>query len=154
MPRPPKKAETKTSRIDKVDSATRTKVEDLFGANLEDGLKPSKRLNSNQKKLYNFIVDHFKKINVLGDIDTIMLETTVIAIDRLQSIEKMINEDFELIRDKSLLSAKDKYTKDFLKGVEKFGMSPIDRAKFGVLTVQAKETENDPLLKVLGKKSS
>lgn len=154
MGRSPKNIDVSTGERSRATVETRQKVEDLFGAELCKDLKPSNRLNSNQKKLFNFIVDHYKKINVLGDIDFVMLEQTVIAIDRLQAIEKMINSDFELIRDRELMAAKAKYSQDLLKSSEKFGMSPIDRAKFGVLASQKVEQEKDPLLKVLKNKSS
>ena len=155
MGRPPKPTElVEGKHLSKEDVAARHSVQALFGAELSKDLKPSNRLNSNQKKLYRHIVDHYKSIGVLGDIDTTMLESTVIAIDRLQTIERMINEDFDNIYNRELMAAKTKYTTDFLKGVEMFGMSPASRAKFGIMAAQAKEKEQDPLLKVLKGKSS
>ena len=138
----------------KDDIAVRAKVKAMFGAEFSKDLKPSDRLNSNQKKLFNFLKKHIEDVGILGDIDAAIMETVCIAIDRLQSIEKMINEDFELIRDRDLMSAKSKYTTDFIKGVEFFGMAPTARAKFGTLIANAKEKEKDPLLNVLKGKSS
>lgn len=153
--RPPKMTElVEGKHLTKEDKAARESVQQLFGAELSKDLKPSNRLNSNQKRLFKHIIDHYKSIGVLGDIDATMLETTVIAIDRLQTIEKMINEDFSNIYNRELMAAKTKYTTDFLKGVELFGMSPASRAKFGIMAAQAKEKEKDPLLKVLKGKSS
>jgi phage terminase small subunit len=149
MPRVPKNVDLTESHRSRKEIETRKNVEDLFGAELTKDLKPSNRLNANQKKLFKFIADHHKSIGVLGDIDGIMLELTVIAIDRLQSIEKLINEDFDQINNRELMAAKSKYTTDFLKGVEMFGMSPSARAKFGILAAQKAEQETDPLLKVL-----
>ena len=119
-----------------------------------DKVKPSTRLNSNQKKIFQYIVTELEQSKLLGNLDSFLLETGVIAIDRLQNIEKMINQDFELIRDRELMQAKDKYTKDFLKGCEKFGLSPIDRAKFALATGKKVAQESDPLLSVLKNKSS
>lgn len=138
----------------KEDITVRNKVKEMFGAEITKDLKPSSRLNSNQKKIFNFIKAHIENVGIHGDIDTHMLETASIAIDRLQSIEKLINEDFDMIRDRELMSAKAKYTVDFLKSVEFFGMAPTARAKFGSLVANNKAKEQDPLLKVLKKNKS
>jgi P27 family predicted phage terminase small subunit len=155
MGRPPKNTKLLDSNgTTKEENAARGLVEDLFGAELTKDLKPSNRLNANQKKIFNHIIEHYKHIGVLGDVDAHMLETTAIAIDRLQNIEKLINQDFERGLDRELMAMKSKYTADFMKGVEMFGMSPSSRAKFGVMAAQAKKEEADPLLKVLKNKSS
>lgn len=152
--RPPKDPELSTgNHLKKEDIAIRHKVKEMFGAEVYKELKPSSRLNSNQKKIFKEIKEHIENAGVYGSIDGQMLETTSIAIDRLQSIEKMINEDFDMIRDRELMAAKSKYTADFLKGVEFFGMAPTARAKFGSLVANNKEKEQDPLLKVLKNKS-
>ena len=149
MARPPKNIKLLDSELPKADAQVRGMVENLFGAELEGELKPNKLLNANQKKIYRFILEHVKRSGVIGNIDAVMLETTAIAIDRLQSIEKILNEDFDQIRDRELMSAKSKYTADLFKGIEMFGMAPLSRAKFGTLTANKKAEEQDPLLKVL-----
>jgi phage terminase small subunit len=72
----------------------------------------------------------------------------------MQEIEKLINKDIANLRDKSLLSAKDKYTKDFFRCCNELSLSPQSRAKLGNINFQVKAKEDDPLLKVLhgGKK--
>lgn len=155
MARPPKNPDLVSgNHLSKEDKALRSKVEAMFGADLKADLEPSNRLNRNQKKIFKFIKEHIKNVGILGDIDVVMLESTCIAIDRLQQIEKLINEDFDNIFNRDLMSAKSKYTADLLKGVEFFGMSPTTRAKFGSLIANNKEKEQDPLLKVLKNKSS
>ena len=149
MGRPPKSPELKEGRIHKEDLTVRHKVKEMFGAEVTKDLKPSSRLNSNQKKLFLEIKHHIENVGIHGDIDAHMLETCAIAIDRLQNIEKMINADFDRIRDRELMAAKTKYTADFIKGVEFFGMAPTARAKFGTLLTAKKAEEKDPLLKVL-----
>ena len=47
------------------------------------------------------------------------------------------------------MSAKDKYNKDFFRCCNELSLSPQSRAKFGNLTLQAKEKEEDPLLAAL-----
>lgn len=154
MSRPPKNPDLLVGNsVSKEDKEIRNKVKEMFGAAVTKNIKPPSRLNTNQKKLFNMIKEHIENVGVYGDIDVQMLETTAIAIDRLQNIEKLINQDFDMIRDRELMQAKSKYTTDFLKGVEFFGMAPTARAKFGSLVANNKAKEQDPLLKVLKNKS-
>ena len=98
MPRPPKDPNLAVGKhITKEDAALRHKVTEMFGANTTTELKAPSRLNANQKKVFNFIKEHIENVGIHGDIDAHMLETTAIAIDRLQNIEKLINEDFDMI---------------------------------------------------------
>jgi phage terminase small subunit len=153
--RPPKSPELTTgNHISKEDAALRIKVKEMFGADVFEEIKAPSRLNSNQKKIFNMIKQHIENAGVYGSIDAQMLETTSIAIDRLQNIEKMINQDFSNIYNRELMAAKSKYTADFLKGVEFFGMAPTARAKFGSLVANKKAEDADPLLKILKPKSS
>lgn len=140
--------------IKKEDAELRHKVKEMFGAEVYEDIKAPSRLNANQRKIFNMIKQHIENAGVYGSIDAQMLETTSIAIDRLQNIEKMINQDFDCIYNRELMQAKSKYTADFLKGVEFFGMAPTARAKFGSLVANKKAEDVDPLLKVLKKKSS
>jgi hypothetical protein len=155
MSRPPKLPEMiEGNSNSKEDLIVRNKVKAMFGAEIIKDLKPSNRLNKNQKDIFNFIKKHIENVGIHGDIDAHMLETASIAIDRLQNIEKLINEDFDMIRDRELMQAKSKYTVDFMKAVEFFGMAPTARAKFGSLVANNKAKEQDPLLKVLKKNKS
>jgi hypothetical protein len=144
----------KGNHITKKDAALRSQMKEMFGAEVYAEIKAPSRLNSNQKKIFNTIKQHVEDAGVYGSIDAQMLETTAIAIDRLQTIEKMINQDFNNINNRELMAAKSKYTADFMKGVEFFGMAPTARAKFGTLAVAKKKEEADPLLKILKNKSS
>lgn len=112
-------------------------------------IQPPDRLNANQKKIFRFIVSHLKDADILGTIDMYILESGAIAIDRLQTIEKMINKDFSNIYSKELMAAKSKYSTDFHKAVNDLSLSPQSRAKFGIISANKKEEDTDPLLKVL-----
>jgi phage terminase small subunit len=61
----------------------------------------------------------------------------------------MINEDKELLRDRQLMAAKEKYTQEFIRYMNELSLSPQSRAKLGNLNIQASQAEEDPLLKVL-----
>jgi|SRR5690242_3044973 P27 family predicted phage terminase small subunit len=153
MGRPPKNVEVNNKRFTKAELETRLQAEnEIKGFN--DSIKPSDRLNANQKKIFKYIVENLKQAKLLGNLDTYHLEATCIAIDRLQTIEMMINQDFSKAFDKEVMNTKAKYTADFNKGVEMFALAPAARAKFGVMAANKAKEEADPLLKVLKKKSS
>lgn len=132
---------------------TRIETEDRLKGDANK-LEPSNRLNANQKKIFKYIVGELKASQILGNLDSYMLEMGVIAIDRLQTIEKEINRDFTMIYNKELMSAKAKYTSDFLKFCQEACLSPQSRAKMGIMAANKKMEETDPLLKVLKNKSS
>jgi len=145
---------SKSARV--VHPCSQTKAELKARIEVEDELKggsenliPPNNLNANQKKTFKYIVDELKASKVLGNLDSYMLEMGVIAIDRLQTIEKEINRDFSKIYDKDLMSAKSKYTTDFFKFCQEACLSPQSRAKMGIIATNKKIEEADPLLKVL-----
>ena len=114
-----------------------------------DKISPPKHLNARQKKIFNYIVQELEASQILGNLDIYILAQAAIAIDRLQEIEKQINKDITKLFDKNVLSAKDKYTKDFFRCCNELSLSPQSRAKLGNINLQAKQQEEDPLLKVL-----
>jgi P27 family predicted phage terminase small subunit len=137
----------------KAELNARIEVEDLLKGESNKIEAPS-RLNANQKKIFNYIVSELKPSKILGNLDSYMLEMGAIAIDRLQCIEKEINRDFTMIYNRELMSAKSKYSADFIKFCQEACLSPQSRAKMGILATNKKEEDSDPLLKVLKGKSS
>lgn len=127
----------------------RIETENLLRGNDDSIVAPS-YLSKKQIDIFNFIVTELKNSGILGNLDTYILSTCVIAIDRLQKIESMINEDCQLLFDKSLLSAKEKYTKDLFRCCNELSLSPQSRAKMANINLQAKEKEEDKLLQILG----
>lgn len=153
MSRPSKSARVlhpKSQTKDEIN--TRIEMEDSLKGG-STNLEPSSRLNANQKKIFKYIVAELKASKILGNLDTYMLEMGCIAIDRLQNIEKLINEDFERAFDKDVMNTKAKYTNDFVKFCQEACLSPQARAKMGIMAANKKLEEADPLLKVLNKKS-
>ena len=137
----------------KAEINTRIKVEDTLKGDSER-LEPPNRLNANQKRIFQYIVDELKPSKILGNLDSYVLEMGAVAIDRLQAIEKIINQDFDMIYNKELMSAKSKYTSDFLKFVNEACLSPQSRAKMGIIASNKQMEDADPLLKVLQKNKS
>jgi P27 family predicted phage terminase small subunit len=148
MARPSKSVKVQADGYSKEKIATKLDAEEKLRGNGEQ-IKPSSHLDSSQKKIFHKIVDELKASEILGNLDVYILDTCAIAIDRLQEIELLINNDIDNLINKSLMSAKDKYTKDFFKCCQELCLSPQSRAKIGNANIQANEEENDPLLKIL-----
>jgi P27 family predicted phage terminase small subunit len=137
-----------SKNLTKEEIAIREKTEEkLKGA--ANNISPPKHLNARQKKIFSYIVDELKASGILGNLDTYILGACAISIDRIQEIEKQINRDIGLLRDKAFMSAKDKYTKDFFRCCNELSLSPQSRAKIGNINIQVIHDEEDPLLKVL-----
>jgi phage terminase small subunit len=148
MGRASKSVELSSKKFTKEEIAIRKEVQETLKG--EGTLpQPSDRLNANQRKIFRHIVKHLADSKVLSTLDEFIFEKGVIAIDRLQNIEKIINQDFERIYDKDLMQAKSKYTPDFDRFVTEACLSPQARAKMGLLALNQKKAESDPLLKVL-----
>jgi P27 family predicted phage terminase small subunit len=148
MARPTKSVKTMSKNLTKEEIAVRLQTEEkLKGA--ADKISPPKHLNTKQKKIFKHIVQELKASKVLGNLDIYILSAAAIAIDRIQEIEKQINDDIKLLMDRSLMSAKEKYTKEFFRCCNELSLSPQSRAKLGTINVQAKQQEEEPLLKVL-----
>lgn len=148
MARPSKSVKTMSKNLTKEEIQVRLQTEDkLRGA--ADKISPPSHLIARQKKIFNYIVEELEASGILGNLDIYILGTCAIAIDRLQQIEKLINKNIENLYDKSLMSAKDKYTKDFFRCTNELSLSPQSRAKLGTINMQAKQQEEDPLLKLL-----
>lgn len=117
---------------------------------LADKVKPPTYLSKQQKKIFKNIVKELEASGILCNLDIYILATCSIAIDRLQEIEKLVNEDITRLTDSKLMSTKDKYQKDFFRCCNELSLSPQSRAKLGNLNIQAKAKLEDPVLQALG----
>jgi P27 family predicted phage terminase small subunit len=148
MARPSKSAKVASKNMTKNEKQIKTTTEELLKGG-SDNIKPSKHLTTDQKRVFEYIVSELELSGILGNLDVWLLETAAIAIDRMQEIEIMINNDIDNLINKSLMSAKDKYSKDFFRCCNELCLSPQSRAKLGNLNLKQQEDENDPLLKIL-----
>lgn len=140
----------------KVSSKNLTKEERAIREDTEEKLKGGEGkiiapsyLSKEQKRIFKRIVDILKPSGMLGSIDIYLLAQTSVAINRLQAIEQLINEDISNLKDKDIMRAKSEYTKEFYRCCNELSLSPQSRAKLGVLVVQQKQNQEDALLKVL-----
>ena len=148
MARPSKSVKVMSKNLTKEEIAVRSEMEDKLRGGSERIIAP-KYLTLDQKKIFNYIVSELHASGILGNLDVYILETCSIAIDRIQEIERLINHDMNNLVNKSLMSAKDKYTKDFFRCCNELSLSPQSRAKLGNLNLKAQEDADDPLLKLL-----
>lgn len=146
--RPCKSANVTSGHFSKDEINKRKEVEEKLKGGVSN-LKPPAYLSTKQKKIFKYIVKELNNANILGNLDIYILVICSIAIDRLQEIETIINNDSEKLFDKALMSTKDKYTKDLFRCCNELSLSPQSRAKMANINLQAKEQEEDALIKAL-----
>lgn len=127
---------------------TRIENEEILRGSAENLIAPS-YLSEEQKALFNYIKEELEESKLLGNLDVYILAKCCIAIDRLQNIEAKVNSNPGLMYRKEILSAKDKYDKDFYRCCNELSLSPQSRAKLSNINLQVNQSKEDPLLKAL-----
>ena len=146
MGRPCKSVYTKIGAATKTEIAQREQLENELKGEPKTIKNAPKWLTKNQKKIRKKIVSEAEK--VLADIDCYVVDQCAIAIDRLQDIEKKINEEPELMFDKAVIASKKQYAAEFFRCCSELSLSPQSRAKLANAGV--KETAQNPLMALLG----
>lgn len=149
MARPCKAIGTQSRHNTKAEIQAREEMENSLKGNV-DNIKPPSELTKAQKKIFKAIVKELEVSNILCNLDVYILTICARAIDRVNTIELMIDNKPELLADSKLMSTKDKYQKDFLRCCSELSLSPQSRAKLGNLKIQSKQNSNDPVLQALG----
>lgn len=152
MGRPAKPAAVSSGKIGKEKREARKKAEeDLRGK--ADNIHPPDWLNQRQKEVFEYVAKELAGGKIVGNVDTFVLTSFSVAVDRLEEIEKKINKVPDLMLNKSILQAKAKYTADFNTGIRELSLSPQARAKLGGINIMAEKEKEDPVLMILsGKK--
>ena len=112
-----------------------------------DELIPPSYLSDVQAKIFEYIVRNLESSEILGNLDIFVLSDCSICIDRMQSIEKQINDEPELLSNSSLIATKGRYAKNFQRYCNELCLSPQARAKIANINLQGKE--ENPLLALL-----
>lgn len=149
MARPTKVIESQSRHNTKEEIQARKETEQRIKGLADKIGRPPTYLNKEQKKIYKFIIDELQATNLLTNLDVFILSTCAIAVDRLKTIETLINKNIGSIVNKDLMSSKDKYTKDLYRCCNELSLSPQSRAKLGSIALSNKEKEEDPVLKTL-----
>ena len=146
MARPCKNVRLQHERsLDSTDAAARLSSEEKLKGSGED-LAPPEYLTPSQQSIFEYIVTNLEASGILGNLDVYVLAECSICIDRMQEIERTINEAGSIIP--SLVRLKETYTKAFFRYCNELSLSPQSRAKLANINAQAAAEEN-PLLKVL-----
>lgn len=157
MARPAKAINTNSMKMSKKERKEREENEEkLRGDN--NKIKPFSYLTKRQKAIFKDILNNLNK-EILSNLDTYLLNQTAITIERLENIEKAINEASKVtdedgkIKNKldsktiiNLKSVRDMYSKDFFRCCNELSLSPQARAKISINTTpQKKKTLMDIL---------
>lgn len=147
MARPAKSVKVKTGAISSAESDARTEIEDKL--RVKEPLVAPNELTDEQTKIFEFITNALVSADILSGLDVYAMSNFCIAIDRLRTIETMVNDNPEYMFDTALMSARAKYESTMWRGCNEFCLTPQARAKIGSLAVQAAKQKEDPLLKAL-----
>lgn len=107
-------------------------------------IEPPDYLTDAQRSIFQYIVTNLEASGILGNLDVYVLAECSICIDRMQEIERDMNEKG---LSGPLLRMKDSYTKAFFRYCNELSLSPQSRAKLANINVQA--AEENPLMKAL-----
>ena len=115
----------------------------------DDAARETARLTDAQREIFETVCTDLKESSILCSIDNYVLANFAIAVDRLQNIERSINATPEKMLEKSVMAAKDRYTKDFFRGCSELCLSPQSRAKMALANANAEKEKSNPLLKII-----
>lgn len=148
MARPSKSVNVISKNLTKQEREIRQETEQkLRGA--YDKIKPPTYLNTGQKKIFRYIVNELKASEILSNLDVFVLSTAATSIYWMQEIDKMLNENTELLTDRNLMAQRDKYAKEFFRCSSELSLSPAARAKIGNINVTTQAIKEDVVLSAL-----
>lgn len=148
MPRPAKAASSKVAHDTKEEVAIRQEAEKKLRGKA-DKLKPPDYLTTEQKKVFRYIVKNLEEADILGNLDIYILSVSAVTIGNLIEIDRMINGEENAALKVKMMSARDKYTKDFFRCCNELSLSPQSRAKLSIADVKAAQKNKNPLLEAL-----
>lgn len=148
MPRPAKSVNCKSSHDTKEEVAIRKNAEKKLRGET-DKLKPPDYLTAGQRKIFRYIVKNLEEAEILGNLDIYILSVSAVTIDSLIEIDKAINTEKDIVIKTKLMTAREKYTKDFFRCCNELSLSPQARAKLSIADVKASQKSKNPLLEAL-----
>lgn len=131
MARPAKSVKTKTGTMTKEEEEKRLEIEDKLRGN-NDKLLPPLYLSEEQKIIFFYIMEELKQANILGNLDLFILSQTSIAIDRIQKLDRIANENQEIVFENSFRQARAEASKEYFRCCNELCLSPQSRAKISV----------------------
>lgn len=144
MARPAKPISQSTGKIGKKERENRQAVEKIAAGN-SDKLRPPTHLTKEQKKIFKYIIEQTEEAKIFGNLDVYALAQGAICIDRLNKLDKMINEDINLLLDAKVNTLQDKLFKQFARICNELSLSPQSRAKLAIKAVDNTEKKKSIL---------
>ncbi|MCM1364693.1 MAG: P27 family phage terminase small subunit [Faecalibacterium sp.] len=145
MGRPCKAMATKSGAMSRVESDARTEIEEAISGGKEQISRATMPLTKDQKRIRKKLVAELK--NVLTNVDCYILDQCCIAIDRIQKLEQLVNEEPQKMCEKGILSAKKQYFSEFVRLCSELSMSPQSRAK--IANAMTAPVAKNPILQLL-----
>ncbi len=148
MARPAKAIATKTGKIGNEEQQQRLQIESKLKGGREK-LVPPLYLTDDQMKIFNYIMTELEEADILGNLDLFVLSQAAVCVDRVQKLEKQINDNPDLIRNNAFMAGKDKYSKDFFRCCNELCLSPQSRAKLSISTVKPGSEKKKTIMDLL-----
>ena len=149
MGRPAKSIETQSGHVNSGVTDARRKTEAELKGSVAT-VEPSFDISENQRQIFERIRNMFEKIDLLGELDGYVLTEAAVIIDRLQEIDKRINEQPDLLFDRDVCNTRKEYMQNFFRICNELSLSPQSRAKMGILAAGRDKRDNDPILRIFG----
>ena len=128
--------------LTKAEKKIRQDVETTFAA-IDRNLQSPEYFTTDQKKIFNDLVEKLSATKLLLSLDQTTFEQAAIIIDRLNCVDKMLNNP------ENIFNINATNIRQYLKICAELALSPAARAKLG--TLSANNNKNtDPLVDALG----
>lgn len=111
-----------------------------------DKLSPPKGMSKARKATFEFVISELSGTDMLGNLDVFVLEKLCIAVDMLNQIDEMIDDNNDFIMNSAIRQSREMYSRDFFRCCNELCMSPQSRAKFSIsASTPEKKTVRDVL---------
>lgn len=138
MARPAKSVNVTSKHLTKEEKEVRSANENSLKGSGDLPVAPE-WFSERQKNTFDLIVSELEASDILCKLDTWILQECVLAIDNLEYIGRTCNnaEEKDIIFDRNILAAKEKYTKILFRCCNELSLSPQSRAKIANINSQA-----------------
>lgn len=145
MARPCKSVDTMAKNLTKEEYEGRKKQEERLRGGT-DKIKPSKRLDIEEKKIFRFIVSELKESGILTNVDTYLIEICSSALKEFWESKERLKKDYT---DTAALKLRKECFSEYCRCCNELSLSPQSRAKLANINMLAQQEKEDPLIKIL-----
>lgn len=166
MPRPRKPSALKQGNSEtKAELALRAEVEKQLLGNSNLLEEVPDHLDERAQGYYKFLITELAVSGILSNLDITVLEQTADCMSKMREADEILKErgsmfietmnprtNFLEIKEHPAVNTKMKYLTHFNKLSSQLGLSPAARASLAGMQMEKEQTDNDPLLKILGER--